>query len=162
MDGMKPVEIKPLTAEDDRDAVGFCREIYSEMGWPEDGLGSSIAEIFSEFGDAFVTVKQNGRIIGTAGLLRLSKEQALLKRFYLAKRVRGSGLATRLFADLVERARAMGYSALLLDVSSTNGRAIRFYKKEGMEEFFSISPHPRWAGSSPERQKTDRYFRLKL
>lgn len=161
-DDMNPIEIKLLTKEDDRDAVEFCREIYSEMGWPEDGLGSSIEEIFSEPGDAFVTLKQSGEIIGTGGFLRLSQEHALLKRFYLAKRVRGSGLAAPLFVDLVDRARAMGYSMLLLDVPSTNKRAIRFYEKESMEEFFAVSPHPRWEGSSPERQKTDRYFRLKL
>lgn len=159
---MNPIEIKLLAKEDDRDAVEFCREIYSEMGWPEDGLGSSIEEIFSESGDAVVTVKQSGEIIGTGGFLRLSKEHALLKRFYLAKRVRGGGLASPLFVDLVDRARTMGYSMLLLDVPSTNKRAIRFYEKAGMEEFFDVSPHPRWAGSSPERQKTDRYFRLRL
>ena len=159
---MNQVEIQSLIPEDDHDAVEFCREIYAEMGWPEDGLGSTIAEIFSEPGDSFVTVKQNGEIIGTAGLLRLSKEEALLKRFYLAKRVRGRDLAPRLFADVINKAQAMGYSMLVLDVQSTNERAIQFYEKVGMEEFFSISPHPRWAGSSPERQKTDRYFRLKL
>lgn len=159
---MNTIEIQPLNPEDDRDAREFCREIYSEMGWPENGLGSSVAEIFSEFGDAFLTVKQNGEIIGTAGILRLSKEETLLKRFYLAKRVRGSGLAPRLFADIVEKARAMGYSMIILDVQSVNKRAIRFYEKEGMEEFFDVSPHPRWEGSSPERQKTDRYFHLKL
>ncbi len=159
---MGEIEIQSLVAEVDREAVEFCREIYSEMGWPEHALGSSVAALFSEPGDAFVTIKQAGKIIGTGGFLRLSKEEAVLKRFYLAKHVRGSDLAPRLFADLVDRARVIGYSVLLVDVSSTNVRAIRFYEKEGMKEFFGVSPHPRWEGSSPERQKTDRYFRLKL
>jgi len=162
MNDMNTIEIQLLIPEDDQDAVEFCRKIYSEMGFPEDTLGSSVAAIFSEPGDAFVTVKQDERIIGTGGFLRLSKGDALLKRFYLAKRMRGSGLAPRLFSDLVDKARAFGYSTLLLDVPSTNKRAIRFYEKEGMQEFFAVSPHPRWEGSSPERQKTDRYFRLKL
>lgn len=159
---MNSIEIKLLTKEDDGDAVEFCRGIYSEMSWPEDGLGSSIEKIFSEPGDAFVTVKQNGEIIGTGGLLRLSEENAVLKRFYLKKQVRGGNLAPRLFADLIDKARAMGYSTLFADVSSTNERMIRFCEKAGMKEFFAVSPHPRWEGSSPERQKTDRYFRLGL
>ena len=159
---MESIEIHPLFAKDDQYAFAFCREIYFEMGFPEDTLGSSVKEMFSKRGDVFVVMKQSGEIIGTGGFLQLSKEDVLLKRFYLAKRLRGSGLASRLFSDLVERARVMGYSILLVDVSSTNRRAIRFYQKEGMKELFVISPHPRWEGSLLERQKTDRYFSFNL
>ena len=162
MDNSKAIEIKLLAKGDEKAALTFCSEIYSEMGWPLATLGSSIAELFSEPGDIFVTINQGEEIIGTAGLLRLSEEDALVKRFYLAKHLRGSGLASSLFAYLVDKARVMGYATLVLDVPSTNERAIRFYEKQGMEEFFSVSPHPRWEGSSIERQKTDRYFRLRL
>ncbi len=156
------MEINLLTPEDDKEAVEFCRTIYLEMGFPLHTLPPTIAQLFNETGDVFATAKQDGEIIGTAGFLRLSHEDALIKRFYLSKQVRGSGLASEMFTFLVKKARSMGYSTLLLDVQKTNKRAIRFYEKEGMKEFSIVSPRPRWEGSSLERQKTDRYFHLVL
>lgn len=162
MDNLESFEIKPLAPGDDDAALEFCREVFVEMGWPQDKMGTNIAELFNEPDDIFITIKHGEEIVGTGGLLRLSKENVLLKRMYLAKRLRGSGLGTKLFAYLVEKAREIGHTMLVLDVSRTNTRATRFYEKQGMEEFFLNTPHPRWEGSSYERQKTDRYFRLRL
>jgi len=158
---MEPFEFEVLTAEDDNKAVEFCRKIYAEMGWTEETLGTSILDAFSEPGDVFVVVKQDGEIIGTYGLQRLSDTETVLKKFYLAKNARGSGIAARMFEDALKRARELGYTTLVLDVSTNNERAVSFYQKMNMEEFVVI-PHPRWWESSPEGQKTHRYFRMRL
>lgn len=55
-----------------------------------------------------------------------------LKRIYLLSRFHGSGIAGRLMDEAVEEARAMSMRRLLLGVYGRNGRAIRFYQKNGM------------------------------
>jgi ribosomal protein S18 acetylase RimI-like enzyme len=54
-----------------------------------------------------------------------------LKRIYVLSRFHGSGVAAQLMDRAVEHAVAAGNSRLLLGVYSRNGRAIRFYQKNG-------------------------------
>ncbi|MDF2759369.1 MAG: Acetyltransferase family, partial [Thermomicrobiales bacterium] len=86
---------------------------------------------------------------------------ALLTIFFVASSHRGSGLATRLFNRLFERAHALGYTTVVLDVNRESTRAIRFYQKQGMEELIP-APHPRWLESSPDELQYARYFRKRV
>lgn len=161
MDSTESITFEVLTPKDEQRVHDLCRDIYLEMGWPIELLEPTIGDSFNQSGDVFIVIKQKGEIIGCGGLQRLSEREVLMKKFYLIEQVRGSGLALKLFNELVSRARAFGYSSLVLDVSSNNLRAIHFYQKQNMEEF-AVSPHPRWEESSVEKQKIHRYFRMKL
>jgi ribosomal protein S18 acetylase RimI-like enzyme len=55
-----------------------------------------------------------------------------LKRIYLLSRFHGSGIAGALMDEAVAYARSLGRRRLLLGVYGRNGRAIRFYQKNGM------------------------------
>lgn len=55
-----------------------------------------------------------------------------LKRIYLLSRFHGSGIAARLMDEAMKEARNLGKRRLLLGVYGRNGRAIRFYQKNGM------------------------------
>ncbi|MCU0626600.1 MAG: GNAT family N-acetyltransferase, partial [Gemmatimonadaceae bacterium] len=54
-----------------------------------------------------------------------------LRRFYIAPAAKGTGLATRLMADAIARARRRGAATLWLGVWERNARGIRFYQREG-------------------------------
>ena len=107
------------------------------------------------------TAWADGELLGCGALKELSPDDALLTRFFVASSHRGSGLATKLFDALFERARALGYTTVVLDVNREGARAIRFYKKQGMEEFIP-TPHSRWLDSAPEELRYARYFRTKV
>jgi ribosomal protein S18 acetylase RimI-like enzyme len=54
-----------------------------------------------------------------------------LKRIYVLSNYHGTGIASALMDAALEQARAWGKQRLLLGVYARNGRAIRFYQKNG-------------------------------
>lgn len=76
--------------------------------------------------------------VGIMGLLRerASKmaHRATIVMVYVQKRYRGTGLSSRLLANLVAHARDKGIRQLELAVSVENPAAIRFYLNEGFRE----------------------------
>jgi GNAT superfamily N-acetyltransferase len=152
------IDITDFAPADEAAALAFCRQIFQEEGWPTEFLDPTIGAGFDRPRDCFLLAKQRGAIVGCGALKELSADDALLTRMFVASAHRGSGLAARLFAALCERARALGYTTIVLDVNRESARAIRFYEKQGVEEFIP-APHPRWLESAPEERQYARYFR---
>jgi GNAT superfamily N-acetyltransferase len=152
------IAITDFAPVDEEATLAFCRQIFHEEGWPTEFMDPAIAAGFDRPRDAFLLAKLHGAIIGCGGLKELSADDALLTRFFVASSHRGSGLADRLFDALFARARALGYTTVVLDVNRESARAIRFYQKQGMEEF-APAPHPRWLESTLEERQYARYFR---
>src|SRR5215208_3188386 len=155
------IAITDFAPGDEAAALTFCRQIFHEEGWPTEFTDQAIAAGFERPRDLFLLAKLHGAIIGCGALKELSPDDALLTRFFVASSHRGSGLATKLFDTLIERAHALGYTTVVLDVNRESTRAIRFYQKQGMEEFIP-APHPRWLESAPEELQYARYFRKKV
>ena len=61
----------------------------------------------------------------------LMPEDVELKRIYLFSRFSGSGLGKRLMEQAIVGARELGAGRLLLGVHRENGRALRFYERNG-------------------------------
>jgi GNAT superfamily N-acetyltransferase len=155
------IAITDFVPADEAAALAFCRQIFNEEGWPTEFMDSTIAAGFDRPRDLFLLAKLHGSIIGCGALKELSRDDALLTRLFVASSHRGTGLATRLFDALFERAHELGYSTIVLDVNWESARAIRFYEKQGMEEF-TPAPHPRWLESAPEERQYARYFRKRV
>jgi GNAT superfamily N-acetyltransferase len=155
------IAITDFAPADEEATLAFCRQIFHEEGWPTEFMDPAIVASFDRPRDLFLLAKLPGAIVGCGALKELSCDDALLTRFFVAPSHRGSGLAARLFDVLFERARALGYATVVLDVNRESSRAIRFYQKQGMEEFIP-APHPRWLESSPEELHYARYFRKRL
>jgi ribosomal protein S18 acetylase RimI-like enzyme len=152
------ITITDFAPVDEAAALAFCRQIFDEEGWPTEFLDPTIAASFDHPRDQFLLAKQRGAIVGCGALKELSPDDALLTRLFIASSHRGSELAAWLFDALFEHARALGYTMIVLDVNRESARAIRFYEKQGMEEFIP-APHPRWLESAPEERQYARYFR---
>jgi ribosomal protein S18 acetylase RimI-like enzyme len=155
------IAITDFAPADEAAALTFCRQIFHEEGWPTEFMDPTVDAGFDRPRDLFLLAKRHGAIVGCGALKELSLGDALLTRFFVASAHRGSGLAARLFDALFERARALGYSTIVLDVNRESARAIRFYQKQGMEEFIP-APHPRWLESAPEELQHARYFRKRV
>ena len=155
------ITITDFAPADEAAALAFCRQIFDEEGWPAEFMDPTIAAGFDRPRDLFLLAKEHEAIVGCGALKELSMNEALMTRFFVASSHRGSGLATRLFDALFERAGASGYTTIVLDVNRESTRAIRFYEKQGMEEFIP-APHPRWLESAPDELQYARYCRKRV
>src|SRR5215213_7302415 len=100
------IAIADFAPADEEATLAFCRKIFHDEGWPTEFMDPAIAAGFDRPRDLFLLAKLKGAIIGCGALKELSRDEALLTRFFVASSHRGSGLATRLFDTLFERARA--------------------------------------------------------
>jgi GNAT superfamily N-acetyltransferase len=155
------IAIADFAPADEEAILAFCRQIFHEESWPTEFLDPAIAAGFDQPRDLFLLAKLHRVIIGCGALKELARDDALMTRLFVASSHRGSGLTTRLFDALFERARMLGYTTIVLDVNRESARAIRFYEKQGMEEFIPV-PHPRWLESAPEERQYARYFRKRV
>lgn len=150
-----------VTLSDEQTVLNFCRIIFLEKGWPLSFMDTSIREAFNQTGDVFLLAKENGMIVGCGGLKKLSEDETLMTRLYIAKSKRRIGLGTKIYNELLHRAGELKYTWIVLDVAHDNSAAIRFYEKQGMK-LYTPSFHPRWKESVPGEEKYSRYYRKKL
>jgi len=88
-------------------------------------------------------VKDNSKIVGTAGCIKLNPHDILLKRFYIATALRGSGIAQILLERVLKEVKKFDSSRIVIDVSKKNPRAIHFYEKNGFKQY-NQSPIDGW------------------
>ncbi len=128
------MKIIPYNAEDASEVSLFFRKIFAELGWeerPSDYMDDPDLLFHLPNDGALLLVKEEDHIIGTAGIIKLGKGVALIKRFYIDNEHRGSGIAQELLKELTLKAKSLGIKKFILDVSKNNTRAIRFYKNRG-------------------------------
>lgn len=155
---LQDMEIVPYDVKDSQSVAAFFREIFDEWGWkerPSDHMDEPHMLFHLPNKGALLLVKENGIVIGTAGIILLNKSDALMKRFYIRKAHRGSGIAHRLLDELTTKTKSLGAKRIILDVSKNNHRAIRFYEKTGFLPTV-VAPQEGWPES--HMPKTHFYF----
>ncbi len=146
----------PFQAADQKDVSVFLRSIFKEMEWKEletDGIDDAIGFFHLPHKGTLILARDKNDLVATAGIVQLKKQRGLIKRFYVSANYRGTGMAQKLLQALYEQAMKMNISRLVLDVSKTNHRAIRFYEKHGFIQY-TQEPISGWT----ESQSPD-YFR---
>lgn len=147
------MEIVPYEIKDNALVASLFREIFMEMGWEEresDHMDEPHLLFHLPDKGLLLLIKDNNKVIGTAGVIILSETDGLVKRFYIKLSYRGSGIAGQLLGELIDKSLLMGLKKLILDVRNTNGRAIRFYEKNGFKQT-SVTPVNGWPESfSPD------------
>jgi GNAT superfamily N-acetyltransferase len=142
---MRDVRLRPGR---DTDAEGFIRLIgdcWSEYpGCILDVDGElpelrALATHFAEAGGALWAAEQAGRIVGMAAARPMGQDQAFeICKVYVAKEMRGSGLAHALLDAAEGHARAAGAARLVLWTDTRFETAHRFYEKRGFVRQGSI------------------------
>ncbi len=133
------IKIDEIEDKDIKRAHDFCMGIFDELGWDKRfnyGL-ENLKRFFAGGRELFLLAKKGGHIIGCGGLKELSKDNGLLKRFYIAKKHRGKGLGSLMIKKIKNFAKDKEYKAIVLDIHKDNSgiRAKRFYQKHGFEPF---------------------------
>lgn len=139
------IKIGEIEKGDNEQAYEFCLSIFEEMGWPKGfayGL-ENLKEFFSGSREVFFLAKDGEKIVGCAGLKELSKTEALLKRFYIAKDFRGRGVSDLILSKIKDFAKKKNYKSIFLDIFQDNLRAKRFFQKRGFL-IFNPAPNEFW------------------
>ncbi len=113
------------------DAQGLLRELSDallritgasgEQSFAEDDLNDPRA--------VFVLAYSDGAACGCGALRPYSADAAEIKRVYARPNVQGVG--TAIVRALEEKAKALGYTRLILETRKINAKAVAFYKKLG-------------------------------
>ncbi|MDP2910609.1 MAG: GNAT family N-acetyltransferase [bacterium] len=142
------IKIAEIKNGDTEKAYQFCMGIFEELGWDKRfsyGL-KNLKDFFNNPKEAFFLAKEGKRIIGCGGLKELSKDNGLMKRFYVAKDFRGKGVACLIFKKIRGFAEKQGYKVIILDTFKNNFRAQKFYQKQGFRSF-KPKPNENWKES---------------
>jgi GNAT superfamily N-acetyltransferase len=100
--------------------------------WEEDLR--DIPAAYLEPGGEFLVALADGKLMGMAGLLRLSPREAEIKRMRVHPDFQRRGLGRRLLRELEDRARALGFQRLRLDTTEGQVAARRLCEGAGYRE----------------------------
>lgn len=89
------------------------------------------AAMFTPPDGVFLIARAGGSPYGCGGLCRLDTTRAELKRMYVAPEARGRGVGRLLLERLEAEARALGYTAIVLETIDLMREAIRLYASSG-------------------------------
>ena len=82
------------------------------------------------------------KLAGCIGLRKIDNQNCEMKRLYIRQEFRGQKLANILVEKIIEDAKEIGYSHMLLDTLPFLESAIHIYKKFGFYEIESYNDSP--------------------
>ncbi|MBV8824376.1 MAG: GNAT family N-acetyltransferase [Bradyrhizobiaceae bacterium] len=105
----------------------------------EQYIAGPLADELLRLHDVFAAGKRNvfwvvtlgDEIIGTFGIEARGRDTTELRRMYLDRRHRGKGLAQRMLEWAESRARALGFSTMILSTAEIQRAALKFYRRNG-------------------------------
>ena len=84
----------------------------------------------------------DGEPAGCIGLKQIDEENCEMKRLYVRPQFRGKQIGNKLIQKIIEDAKEIGYSCMLLDTLPFLKSAIHMYKKWGFYEIDSYNDSP--------------------
>jgi len=97
-----------------------------------------IPEIYQKKKSNFWLAMENNEIVGTAALADYGKNQGYLKRMYVGKEFRGTGLAKKLLDTVLAFAREKGFEEIYLGTVPEMAAANKFYQRNGFKRVSKI------------------------
>lgn len=90
-----------------------------------------VESAFFAGGGMFWLAVEGTELVGTLGLAKKNATVGVLKKFFIRKDKRGTGLSRELYDRLIAFAKAEGITKIILDTPSILTRAHRFYERAG-------------------------------
>lgn len=88
---------------------------------------------YVEDGGVFYLFVENHKLLGTVAVRKVDPETAEIKRMYVAKDRRGSGLGARLLDKALAFCKESGFKRVVLDTHAAQADAQALYKSRGFE-----------------------------
>ncbi len=106
-----------------------------EERYPEEGANHFRLDADEVSGDrgVFLVAYRDDDPVGCGAVRRLEGRDAEIKRMYVARSTRGSGIGRRLLDELVECARELGAQRIVLETGTRQVEALGLYKSAGFE-----------------------------
>ena len=100
-----------------------------------DGELKQLCEVFSETKrNAFWVVEGTDGIVGSFGIESRSETDTELRRMYLDRAHRGLGVAQRMLNHAQDRARALGFTKMIVSTAQIQKAADKFYRRNGFRQ----------------------------
>ncbi|MBI5390210.1 GNAT family N-acetyltransferase [Candidatus Woesearchaeota archaeon] len=99
-----------------------------------------IQNIYQTGGNNFWIAVDGSHVVGSVALLNYGMERGYLKRMYVEKGLRGSGLARELLETLLNYARTHHFKDVYLGTIDEMIAANKFYQKHGFEQIKNLPP----------------------
>lgn len=113
----------------------FVHESLAEFGFVEDSeLDPDLRDPAGAYVAAWVVLDPDGELAGSVVLIDRGGGEVLLRRMYLAERLRGRGLGRALLELALGWAREHGYRRARLDTTDAMAAARRLYEQAGFRE----------------------------
>lgn len=91
---------------------------------------------------SLLLVSRDGTDVGCGALRRLSDDECEMKRLYVRADARGADLGRLIAKRLIDKAKSLGYSRMLLDTLAEMMPARRLYHSLGFEERSAYYANP--------------------
>jgi putative acetyltransferase len=131
------LQVTSVTAADVPEVVALVRDVLAEFGIAF-GIGAatdaqllSLPQSYTDAGGVFFVARQDGALLGTAGLFPVRDGGLELRKMYLRPAARGLGAGRALWAECLAFAKARGARRIVLDTTEQMQAAIRFYERLG-------------------------------
>jgi GNAT superfamily N-acetyltransferase len=100
-----------------------------------DGELKHLFEVFSAAKcNVFWVVENSKEIVGSFGIESRSATETELRRMYLDQAYRGLGIAKRMLDYVEQRARAPGFTKMIVSTAEIQRAADKFYRKNGFQQ----------------------------
>ena len=106
--------------------------LVERWGWLDPQRNPDLEDIAGSYdGAVFLVAYLEGRLVGTGALVPRSEDEAEIARMSVASDLRRQGVGGRILAELLHRARALGFRRVVLETTATWRDAVDFYLKHG-------------------------------
>jgi N-acetylglutamate synthase-like GNAT family acetyltransferase len=139
--------------------VGYVTYLHGTLYAPKQGwdhtFDAYVAIPLAEFAksksprERIWIVEKEGRIIGSAAIVKFSEKEAQLRWLLLHPEVRGRGLGRRLVEDALDFCRDVGYSSVFLWTVNTLSIAAQLYQSAGFKQTDELT-HELWGSTVTE------------
>ncbi|MDQ3475646.1 MAG: GNAT family N-acetyltransferase, partial [Actinomycetota bacterium] len=134
--GRSPVLHFVEVSVDDPRSIGLIREVqevYRRLYGCEDDSPMSSDEFEAPSGAFLLAMDPTGHPIGCIGLRRHEERVAEIKRMYVRPGYRRQGNARALLVAAEDRARRLGYTAIVLETGQVQPETIALYEGHGYQ-----------------------------
>lgn len=134
---MEQFTFRTATNRDTGRIVFLVKKVLPEFGLlysPETSERDlqDIEATYMKNGGTFEVIENEKReIIGTVALLKLDNKQCKMRKMYVDKRYRKSGLGRKLMERMLAKATELGFSEIILETVHSMTAAIALYEKYG-------------------------------
>ncbi len=112
----------------------LTKELFEEM---DNEILKDLSDIKKNYdikkGEAFWIALDNNKLIGTIGLKRIDKKSGNLKRLYIKKKYRGTGLSLKMLNKVISFAKKNNIKSFYLSTGKENTLANKFYLKHNFK-----------------------------